>query len=200
NFSMFIRDYYFENKEDVNLSDLEKYIEDSKRFQFWRLVVSLFFLISLIVLTSASSLMKMIRMLYHTLVFFLKQLIAYSVIAFNLVILLKFHSKREIDFKEYLLGKSDTYDVYTKTSIKRYNIALHYEKFLKVVKYDIYCNGTMIIFVLVITIRFLNKSYVWFKNSYRRKIVEEEIGKEQLNEIMELYREQTRKKKTIKNK
>lgn len=200
-FKIFVRDYYFENKEDGKITNLKNYISDSKTFQFWRLVVSLFFLISLIVLTSASSLMKMIRMLYHTLVFALKQIIAYSIIAFNLVILIKQHSKNKEEYKQHLLGNSDKFDIYIKISIKRYNISLHYENFLKLVDLDIYCNICMIFFVLVITARFIDKSYVWVKNSYRRKIVEEEIGKEKLEEIMELYREQTRKKnKLIKSK
>ena len=201
-YSMFYRDFYNDKENCEGFVEFEKTLIKERFLLYLKLVINLSNIIVMVLFIALLSLVKVFSNFVHSLVFFVKIILCYALIAFN-VCLIKLHTEKDIviisDFIN-VENENQCFDELSKYTLQRYEVQDKTDSVQKVIEWEFWFNVCYGIFIFFEGCRFIHKVYVRIKNTYRRNIAVGEIGEENLQAILKEYRDKDRKERKRKKK
>lgn len=206
-FGLFYRSFYLDKDNNTSFHDYHHSIKKLFKLHYARLCINIGNLLILIFFIVILGLIKFVLAICHTLVFFLKLVILFLIFLTNIIII-GYSKNLMSDDVKYFINKGNCYDYNNEDCpfdflssklIKRYNLYTMMDSYDIIIKYEIGFWWAFFSFNLIQAFRLIHKIYIRIKNKKRRQIVKEEIGKNNLKNIMKEFREKKKKKKKQQN-
>ena len=185
-FYLFYRDSYLDKDNCDPFENFEQNIESLRVSQYVRMVFGLLHFVLYILAISVLGVIKVVVSWYHDLLFVIKIILSYGFIVYNCwSIYVSLNKTAAIDSFDNF---NSCFDEVSEQIKETYKIVVHireltdFYSFERIIWY-IYISGNVLQ-----TLRLIHKIIVRIKNKERRKIVYQEIGKEQLEKIFETVR------------
>lgn len=202
NYSMFYRDFYNDKENCEGFIEFETTLSKERFLLYLKLVINLSNIIVMVLFITVLSLVKVFSNFVHSFIFFVKIIVCYALIAFN-ICLIKLHTEKDIVIISNFINvdkENQCFDRLSIQTLKRYEVHFKTDAVQQAIEWEFWFNVCYGIFIFFEGCRFIHKVYVRIKNTYRRNIAVGEIGEENLQAILKEYRDKERKERNARRK